>query len=381
MTPKSAPNPRDHSLGGCEQAKKPGCICGCHGASHQSTVLREAVRTENDVPDRDRTEPLTKAEFDDLLTRVFGQRFTSLDAPTDGQISRRTWNPDAQTGGQRSQREQRIVDVTLRDVLAITFDLPDEAKQSWLTILDALTLKTGWDKFAAQLDNLGLETTPQSGYFWSALLAALSATAPHITLTEFHPDLPGSEGVADAIRRVVTDGKDHGGQEIRGYDVFGMWCMPRHGKPTPIRETAHPEAVHIGADLIGDAADLAAGKGLAQGEFLLLTQIVGAAVSADLWHQPASVRYLLTAAVTGLRAAAGQHRADGVRFSLDGQTPDTDDIKKKKTKKKKADKTETAASPGRGENLPVERLIAEELGARWRTRQHWGPRGPDQDRG
>lgn len=52
----TSPNPRDHSLGGCEQAKKPGCICGCHGASHQSTVLREAVRTENDVPDRDRTQ-------------------------------------------------------------------------------------------------------------------------------------------------------------------------------------------------------------------------------------------------------------------------------------------------------------------------------------
>ena len=376
----SAPNPRDHSLGGCEQARKPGCICGCHGASHQSTVLREAVRTDNDVPDRDRTEPLTKADFDGLLTTVFGQGFTSLDAPTDGQICRRTWNLDAQTGGQRSQREQRIVDVTLRDILAITFDLPDGAKRSWLTVLDALTLKTGWDKFAAQLNNLGLETTPQSGYFWSALLAALSATAPHITLTEFHPDLPASESVADAIRRVITDGKDHGGHEIRGYDVFGMWCMPRQSKPTPILETAHPEAVHVGADLIAEAADLAADKGLTQGEFLLLTQIVGGAVSADLWHQPASVRYLLTAAVTGLRAAAGRHRADDVRFSLDGQAPDSDDTKKE-TKKKKADKTGTTASPDRGENLPVERLIAEELGARWRIRQHWGPRDPDQDQG
>jgi hypothetical protein len=107
-------------------------------------VLREAVRAENDVPERGRTEPLTKAEFDDLLTKVFGQEFTSLDATTDGQVSRRKWNPDAQTGGQRSQREQRIVDVTLRDILAITFVLPDKAKRSWLTVLDALTLKTGW---------------------------------------------------------------------------------------------------------------------------------------------------------------------------------------------------------------------------------------------
>lgn len=118
-------------------------------------------------------------------------------------------------------------------------------------------------------------------------------------------------------------------------------------------------------------------KGLTQGEFLLLTQIVGAAVSADLWHQPASVRYLLTAAITGLRAAARQHRADDVRFSLDGQTPDTDDTKKKKTKKKKADKTEPTADHDR----TVERLIAEELGGRWRMRQHWGPREPDQDQG
>ena len=373
-SPQSAPNPRDHSLGGCEQTTKPGCICGCHGAAHQSTVLREAVRTVNDVPEqRDRTEPLTKAEFDELLTKVFGQKFTSLDSPTDGQAPRRKWNPDAQTGGQRSQREQRIVDVTLRDVLAITFDLPDDVKKSWLTVLDALTLKTGWEKFAAQLDDLGLETTPQSGYFWSALLAGLSATAPHITLAEFYSDLPGAEDVEDAIRRVISDGKGPDGQDIRGYDVFGMCCMPRNGKPVPILETAHPEAVRIGADLIGRAANLAADKGLTQGEFLLLTQIVGAAVSADLWHQPASVRYLLIPAIASLRAA-GRHSMDDVRFSLDGQSPDTTD-----SKKKKADEKEPAADPDLGENRTVEQLIAEELGARWRIRQHWGPREPDQN--
>lgn len=375
-SPQSAPNPRDHSLGGCEQATKPGCICGCHGAAHQSTVLREAVRTDTDVPEqRDRTEPLTKAEFDELLTKVFGQKFTSLDAPTDDQAPRRTWNPDAKTGGQRSQREQRIVDVTLRDVLAITFDLPDQAKQSWLTVLDALTLRTGWQKFAAQLDHLGLETTPQSGYFWSALLAGLSATAPHTTLAEFHPDLPDTEDVGDAIRRVITARKDHRGQEIRGYDVFGMCCMPRNGKPTDILETTHPEAVHIGADLISEAANLAADKGLTQEEFLLLTQIVGAAVSADLWHQPASVRYLLIPAVTSLRAA-GRHSVDDVRFSLDGQTPDTAD-----SKTKKADEEEPATDPEIGANHTVEQLIAEELGARWRIRQHWGPRETDQQPG
>lgn len=379
----AAPNTRDHSLGGCEQAKKPGCICGCHGASHQSTVLREAVRTANDVPERDRKDPLSKDEFEDLLTTVFGEKFTSLNDPIGDQAPRRKWNPDAKTGGQRSQREQRIVDVTLRDVLAITFDLPDKAKQSWLTVLDALTLKTGWEKFAAQLDDLGLKTTPQSGYFWSALLAALSATAPHIKLTEFHPDLSDSEDAADAIRRVITDRKSHANSEIPEFNVFGMCCMPRDSKPKPILETAHPEAVLIGADLIGQAANLAADQGLTQGEFLLLTQIVGSAVSADLWHQPASVRYLLIPAAAGLRTAAGQHRTDDLRFSLDGQTLDTDDAKKKKktSKANKAAETESADSPDRGEPLTVEQLIAEELGVRWRTRQHWGPREPDQNQG
>ncbi|MBP2455144.1 hypothetical protein [Mycolicibacterium lutetiense] len=381
-SPKPAPNPRDHSLGGCEQAKKPGCICGCHGASHQSTVLREAVRTGNDLPEeRDRTEPLTRGEFDALLTTVFGEKFTSLDAPID-QATRRKWNPDAKTGGQRSQREQRIVDVTLRDVLAFTFELPDEAKQSWLTVLDALTLKSGWEKFAVQLDDLGLKTTPQSGYFWSALLAALSATAPRIKLTEFHPDLV-SEDVADAICRVITDRESHANSEVPEFNVFGMCCMPRDSKPKSILETAHPDAVRIGADLIGQAANLAADQGLTQGGFLLLAQIVGSAVSADLWHQPASVRYLLIPAVTGLRTAASQYRADDLRFNLDGQTLDTDDAKKKKkqSKRKKAAETESPDSPDRGESLSVEQLIAEELGVRWRTRQHWGPREPDQNQG
>ena len=380
-SPKSAPSTRDHSLGGCEQAKKPGCICGCHGASHQSTVLREAVRTANDVPERDRKHPLSKDEFEELLTTVFGEKFTSLDAPTGDQAPRRKWNPEAKTGGQRSQREQRIVDVTLRDVLATTFDLPDKAKQSWLTVLDALTLKTGWEKFAAQLDDLGLKTTPQSGYFWSALLAALSAAAPRIKLTEFHPDISDSEDVADAICRVITDRKSHANSDIPEFNVFGMCCMPRDSKPKPILETAHPEAVLIGADLIGQAASLAADHGLTQGEFLLLTQIVGSAVSADLWHQPASVRYLLIPAVAGLRVAAGQHRADDLRFSLDGQTLDTDDDakkKKKKSKKKKTAETESTDSPDHGEPLTVEQLTAEELGVRWRTRQHWGPRELDQ---
>lgn len=288
-----------------------------------------------------------------------------------GQITRRKWNDDAKTAGQRSQREQRIVDVTLRDVLDITFKLPDKAKRSWLTVLDALTLKTGWQQFADKLDSLGLETNPQSGYFWSALLAALSMTASHITLAEFHPGLPGAEHVEDAIRRVITKGKDHAGQHIRGYDVFGMCCTPRQSIPAPIIETAHAEAVHIGAELIAEAANLAVHQGMPQGEFLLLAQIVGAAVSADLWHQPASVRYLLISAATGLR-----HAGRNVRFSLDGQAPDTTDSKKKKTEKKKANENTTAVGgrPSHGENGTVERLIAEELGMRWRIRQHWGLR-------
>ncbi|MEX3649711.1 hypothetical protein [Mycolicibacterium porcinum] len=65
------------------------------------------------------------------------------------------------------------------------------------------------------------------------------------------PGLSDSEDVADAIRRVITDHKSHANSEIPEFNVFGMCCMPRDSKPKPILETAHPEAVLIGADLIG----------------------------------------------------------------------------------------------------------------------------------
>ncbi|SLG78273.1 Uncharacterised protein [Mycobacteroides abscessus subsp. massiliense] len=357
----TAPNPPEHDSA-CEKAETPGCECGCHGASHQSNVLREAVRTKDDVPTRDRKEPLTNAEFDDLLTEVFGQQFNDLDDPVLGDATRRKWDPDAKTGGKWSRREQRIVDVTLRDVLAFTFALPDPAKRSWLTVLNALTLKDKWMELGAELDRLGLEKNAQSGYFWSALLAALSHAASQIAFTEFS----GTESVANAIHRVITQGKDIAKQDVPRYDVFGLWCYPRQ-KQSPIAEINHPEAVRVGAELIADAAALAVDKGLNQHQFAILVQIVGSAVSADLWHQPASVRYLLIPAVTNLRALARAHDIPD-RFSLDGLTPDTDD-----SKKPPKDSPDEPALPGTTEGT-VEHLIAEELGTRWRTRQHWGPR-------
>lgn len=325
------------------------------------------MRTKDDVPKRDRKEPLSGDDFEELLTEVFGYQFTDLDfTEVRGQTPRRKWDPDAETGGQWSRREQRIVDITLRDVLALTFALHDTAKRSWLTVLDALTLQNGWEQFGADLDRLGLEKNAQSGYFWSALLAALSHTASQVVFTEFG----GSESVADAIRRVITDGKNPAGQYIPRYDVFGLCCYPRQ-TPSLIAETAHPEAVDLGAELIARAAALAATKGLTQHQFVVLAQIVGSAVSADLWHQPASVRCLLIPAVTNLRTLA---RAHGIpdKFSLDGLAPDITDSKKPPK--------DTPDEPALSDAIEgtVEHLIAEELGTRWRTRQRWGPREFDQ---
>jgi hypothetical protein len=90
------------------------------------------------------------------------------------------------------------------------------------------------------------------------------------------------------------------------------------------------------------------------------------------------VRYLLIGAATGLRRATALHGTND-RFSLDGQIPDTADTKMK-IKKKKADDKPTGNDASSGENGTAEHLIAEELGACWRIRQHWGPRERDYDR-
>jgi hypothetical protein len=346
MASQPTPDPvvSEHSSVACEKAKNPNvCICKCRGAAHQSNVLLAAI-TAKPKPE----------EFDGLLTNVFGARFTSLSespSPTHPQRSGRSkWADPASAGKNkwRGQREQRIVDVTLRDALALVYLLPKKAKKSWEEVAGALILRKGLQGFTDEIDKikeLKQGKNAQSAFFWSAVLAALSESTSRVELKPFS----GGGKALSAVKAIPST--------VKGDGVFAMHCKPRQSRTKLIIEVSHEKAVSIAAKHIQPAAEKAHKLGMSQDEFALLVQIVGSTVSADLWHHPAAVRHLLTPAVAGLRDLAKKHKIDS-SFSLDGQEPEQG-------------LAEEAEIEGL---LPVERLLVIELGQKWRQRSHWGTR-------
>lgn len=133
-----------HGVGtaGCQRAAHPDCVCACHGLLHQSDLLRCAV---------DPAPPLGRSAFQGRLTEALGSAFTGLTtAPAPHERSRRGWNSTAKLQASKSQIEQRIVDVTLRDLLSSVYEIPASRKEGWLPYVDRMT--TGaWSNLAQTL--------------------------------------------------------------------------------------------------------------------------------------------------------------------------------------------------------------------------------------
>lgn len=310
--PSITPTTANHNAR-CQSATQPGCDCRCDGIMHQRDILIAAFQSRG-----------TPVQFDVELTRLFGSAFTMISAdPGGAERTRRKWEPiaSAGTGKRSSQSEQRIVDVTLRDLLRIVHSLPLHHKVGWSNFLHALTLQASWQGIVAQVHSAAGPHDEQSGYFWASMLAATSGAVGPTSAAMPATALPAS--AISAFPSFATTEFEH-----------ARHPRARSGKRVQtIKEMASFQAVRIAA---GPIATAWVASGLPQHDKLTVLAVVGAALSADLWRHPAAVRHLLIVAVRQLRAMQ-----PGIHFSLD--------------------------SPPR----LVETIINDELGKKWRDGGVW----------
>ena len=218
--------------------------------------------------------------------------------------------------------EQRIVDVTLRDVLAKVQALNATTKTGWLAFVDDLSLWSGgWERLADWLDTLLGGTDSRSGYLWSATLAAAMATGvvtpsdPRITTEVRHVPAGHSHPVLSRI------------QTPRARSGKNLQVISEIADPRVLAQPSSAGAVEIGRVFGGSALPWATQR--------FLCRLVGAVVSTDLWRHPGAVKHHLLPVVADLRAI------HGAQFSLD--TP----------------------------SCTVESLIDDYLGSQWRDAGVW----------
>lgn len=292
MTTAPNPAPAVHHAG-CEKARKEGCVCECRGMMHQSDIIRAVLGTK--------AHPTNK--LNQSLVNLFGSPFTTLSMnPGPNQRPRRDWQPIANASSQKtaSQIEQRIVDVTLHDVLRIVGALPPTSKNGWLNLADDIMGRATWSAISAQIENVAGRHNANSGYFWASILAA---AAGH--MRSMNPKLTPT----DIQTFINTSGSPF--HESR-------YPRARRGNTVrTVREFGSAKAVSIAASVVSQAISKHGGVTPSN---VLVTTVVGSAISADLWRHPVAVRYLLLPAIDELRNLTGSNI-----FSLDSTTHKVED--------------------------------------------------------
>lgn len=302
------PGPANHERS-CQGAEQPGCECRCGGMMHQRDILVAAFESRG-----------TKKRFDKELTRLFGSSFHTLSLdPTGDDRARRKWVLSSVASSQQAatQTEQRIVDVTLRDILQIVHGMPMSSKTKWASLLDDLTCERTWSSMSDKIHATAGPHDEASGFFWAGTLASALGAAAKAR--------PAASPSAAAITAFP------GTQST----VFTQARYPRAGSGNTvktIKELANLSTFTLAAQSIAQAL---ANSKLPVRQKLIVMAVVGSSISADLWRHPSAVRYLLLPAVRGLRRDTGAH------FSLD--------------------------SPARR----VEQVISDELADKWRTHGAW----------
>lgn len=280
------PAPRTHDPD-CERASQPGCVCPCLSLMHQCDVLDAMLEPRGAAADAERE-----------LNKMFGSAFTDFSDPTPAQTVRRGnwqhWATSPASAQENTQREQRIVDVALRDVLAHAHQV-QRFGDGWLSLGDDLRARGSWWTIAGAIEkSMSAAATASDhrtrGYFWSTMLAAASAAA-----RLDNPPMPTqiAAAVTSPPRRVAG-----AVDPLPGIPMFGRILYPRQGIPNTIAEVTVPAAVKIAADQIAAALSVTP---LPPEQARLVLQIVGITICPDLWRHPAAVKFLLIPAIRTLR--------------------------------------------------------------------------------
>jgi len=288
---------------GCEEAKELSCKCHCRGMLHQNSILEAAISSA----------PFGGG-FCATLTDVFGSEFSHLSTPPSSvQQARkgRGWDPLASSAKQKTQVEQRIVDVTLHDLLEITHSLHTTGKRGWLNLLNDLTdksyqsLKTGMPSHGS--------SNSSDGHFWASILAMVSAAFP---TSGSLSSLNNSTHQHVLSRLNLSFGSSY------PYYPYSLICFPRGRSGRNLKQIP----AMTSQSLVNDAIDAvlnawrSSNNIRSAGDKMFVLCLTGAAVSADLWRHPSAVNHLLKRAV---ELARNRYAAS---FSLDGPSGNVEDI-------------------------------------------------------
>ncbi|MGC5027273.1 hypothetical protein ACLQ3K_21215 [Tsukamurella sp. DT100] len=278
---KGVPSPKSHKSSSCERALNRECVCGCYSLLHQCDLL-DAVLA-----------PLPAVSnghaVGDEIKNLYGAAFPNLLDPqskTDVSPARRwvDWATPPGTRQSASQTEQRILDVTLHDVLVIAHGKQRSGK--WLPLGNALRAKKDWRSVAgsiaaAMTSAQVLSPVQTRGYFWASMLAAT------ITAADAAGTWPPTAQQIAAAAQAAPTGAPGTNDTANGEPVFARVVYPRAQMPSIIAEIGVPAAVDIAAQVIGSA--LATATALPSPEARFVVQAVGVTVSPDLWYHPAAV--------------------------------------------------------------------------------------------
>ena len=301
MSTSPLSNPVSHHAG-CEMAKFTSCKCHCRGVLHQRSILEAAVNSS--YP--------SNAAFCAELTKLFGHQFTQLSSAPSGQLAtRRHWSSSASSARQKTQIEQRIVDVTLHDLLEITHSLHTTGKRGWLNLLNDLTdksyqsLKTGMPSHGS--------SNSSDGHFWASILAMVSAAFP-------------TSGSLSSLnnsshRHVLSRLNLSFGSSYPCYP-YSLICFPRGRSRRNLKQIpamASQSLVNDAIDAVLNAWKSSNSIHPASDKMFVLC-LTGSATSADLWRHPSAVKHLLRRAV---ELARNRYAAS---FSLDGTSGNVENI-------------------------------------------------------
>ncbi len=203
----------------------------------------------------------------------------------------------------KSQVEQRIVDVTLRDVLMHVHAVPLAKKDGWADFSQSLRIVDDWLSLSNAISTLSGSHDRHSGYFWSAVLATLAAAVD--VSKQLPPQISSQELIAIISSR---------------QPALAMARFPRARSGQNIQRITEMENAAVASLATQRVAEVWSGSILPLHERRLVLAVTGAALSADLWHQPGSCRHLLLPAVRQLRGTFG------CRFSLDSVTKSLEDV-------------------------------------------------------